>query len=76
MPQQIYQHCFKSDIINEERKRCVEGSFDCKEQLIIDSIICEQARKENRNVYTSFINYNKVCDVLTTQNSGIIQTCS
>jgi hypothetical protein len=31
-----------------------------KEQLIIDTIIMEQARKNNRNIYTAFIDYKKL----------------
>ena len=52
MTQQLYQnanlsHHFKSDIINEEQK------------LIIDSIICGQARKETENMYTALIDFKK-----------------
>jgi hypothetical protein len=30
---------------NEEQKGCVKECFGCKEQLIIDTVIMEQARK-------------------------------
>jgi hypothetical protein len=33
-----------------------------KEQLIIDTVIMEQARKNNRNIYTAFIDYKKAYD--------------
>jgi hypothetical protein len=36
--------------------------FGCKEQLIIDTVIMEQVRKNNRNIYTAFIDYKKAYD--------------
>jgi hypothetical protein len=58
----IYDHCQKLNILNEEQKGCVKESFGCKEQPIIDTIIMEQARKNNRNIYTAFIDYKKAYD--------------
>jgi hypothetical protein len=58
----IYDHCEKLMILNEEQKGCVKESFVCKEQLIIDKLIMEQARKNNRNIYTAFIDYKKAYD--------------
>jgi hypothetical protein len=57
-----YDHCKKLNILNEEQKSCVKRSFGCKEQLIIDTILMEQARKNKRNIYTAFINYKKAYD--------------
>jgi hypothetical protein len=48
----IYDHCQKLNILNEEQKGCVKECFGCKEQLIIDTVIMEQARKNNRNICT------------------------
>jgi hypothetical protein len=42
----IYDHCQKLNILNEEQKGCVKECFGCKEQLIIDTVIMEQARKK------------------------------
>jgi hypothetical protein len=58
----IYDHCQKLNILNEEQKGCVKECFGCKEQLIIDTVIIEQARKNNRNIYTVFIDYKKAYD--------------
>jgi hypothetical protein len=43
---------------------CVKESFGCKEQLInlINTVIMEQTRKNNRNIYTAFIDYKKAYD--------------
>jgi hypothetical protein len=43
-------------------KGCIKECFGCKEQLIIDTVIMEQARKNNRNIYTAFIDYKKAYD--------------
>jgi hypothetical protein len=58
----IYDHCQKLNILNEEQKGCVKECFGCKEQLIIDTVIMEQARENNRNIYTAFIDYKKAYD--------------
>jgi hypothetical protein len=60
----IYDHCQKLNILNEEQKGCVKECFGCKEQLIfiLDTVIMEQARKNNRNIYTAFIDYKKAYD--------------
>jgi hypothetical protein len=58
----IYDHCQKLNILNEEQKGYVKECFGCKEQLIIDTVIMEQARKNNRNIYTAFIDYKKAYD--------------
>jgi hypothetical protein len=58
----IYDHCQKLNILNEEQKGCVKECFGCKEQLIIDTVIMEQVRKNNRNIYTAFIDYKKAYD--------------
>jgi hypothetical protein len=60
----IYDHCQKLNILNEEQKGFVKECFGCKEQLIIDTVIMEQARKNNRNIYTAFIDYKKAYDSL------------
>jgi len=35
---------------------------DCKEQLIIDLVVLEQAHKDNRNLYITYIDYRKAFD--------------
>lgn len=58
----ITRHCEENAILNEEQKGCRRGSLGCKEQLIIDSVITEQAIKKNRNLYTLYIDYKKAYD--------------
>jgi hypothetical protein len=34
----------------------------CKEQVIIDSLVLEQAHRDNRNLYIAYIEYRKAFD--------------
>ncbi|XP_015189702.1 PREDICTED: uncharacterized protein LOC107073527 [Polistes dominula] len=59
---QIDTHLTKNNIISEEQKGCRRNSQGCKEQLIIDSIIMNQAKKQQRNLHTCYIDYKKAFD--------------
>ncbi|CAH2017930.1 unnamed protein product [Acanthoscelides obtectus] len=59
---QIYTHCESNNIIATEQKGCVRGSFGCKEQLIIDSVITKHACKNKRNLHVCYIDYSKAFD--------------
>jgi hypothetical protein len=43
-------------------KGCIRNAQGCKEQLIIDSAILEQAYKDNRSLYIAYIDYRKAFD--------------
>jgi hypothetical protein len=59
----IYDHCQKLNILNKEQKGCVKECFGCKEQLIIDTVIMEQAKKNNRNIYVFFKKKKKLASL-------------
>jgi len=46
-------------LIAEEQKGCIRKARGCKEQLIIDSVILNQAVKTNRNIHMAYIEYRK-----------------
>lgn len=58
----IYEHCEDNNLIAIQQNGCKKGSKGCKEQLIIDSVVCNQAATKNRNLYTAFIDYKKAFD--------------
>lgn len=58
----ISDHCENNNIISEEQKGCRKGSLGCKEQLIIDNIIMNQASNKQRNIHTVFVDYKKAYD--------------
>lgn len=47
----IYGHCIENNIIAVEQRGCIKNSQGCKEQLIIDTVVFEQA-KYKKDVYT------------------------
>jgi hypothetical protein len=55
----IYKDLEANKLLAEEQKGCIKNSQGCKEQLIIDSVVMEQAHKDNQNVYIAYIDYRK-----------------
>lgn len=60
----INEHCHANDIIAIEQKGCGQGTKGCKDQLIIDSIITNQALKNKKNMHAAFIDYQKAFDCI------------
>lgn len=58
----IYEHCENNNILASEQKGCIKNSQGCKEQLLIDAVITEQAMQNKRNLYTAYIDYQKAFD--------------
>ena len=40
----------------------MKNSQGCKESIIVDSAVLEQAHKDNRNLYIAYIDYHKAFD--------------
>jgi hypothetical protein len=45
-----------------QQKGCARNSMGCKEQLIIDSVILEQVKKQSRNLHVTYTDYQKAYD--------------
>jgi hypothetical protein len=58
----IREHCTSKGIIYEEQNGCRNKAYGCKEQLVIDQLIMEQARTSNRKLCTAYIDYQKAYD--------------
>jgi hypothetical protein len=52
----------ENQILTEQQKGCRKFSQGCKEQLIIDIIVCKQAQKKSRNISVAWIDYAKAYD--------------
>nr|CAH7720376.1 unnamed protein product [Callosobruchus chinensis] len=63
----IEQHLNAKQHLDRKTKRMYKTSQGCKEQLIIDSVVMKQARKEHRNLHTCFIDYKKAFDSFLTR---------
>ena len=58
----IDTHLQVHNILTEEQKGCRKKNQGCKEQLIIDSTVMKQAEKDQRNLFTCYIDYKKAFD--------------
>ena len=58
----IEKHLDEQKILASEQKGCVRGSKGVHEQLIIDQVITEQAKRKRRNIAVSWIDYQKAYD--------------
>lgn len=68
----ISNHVDNNNILAEEQKGCRKGSKGCKEQLVTDEIILNQAQKKMRNIFMSYIDYKKAFD--SVPHSWLIKT--
>jgi hypothetical protein len=60
--EKIYKNLETNKLLAEEQKGCIKNSQGCKEQRIIDSVVLEQAHRDNRNLYIAYIDYRKALD--------------
>ena len=60
--EKVYKYCEENGIMTEQQKGCKKNAQGCKEQLLIDSVILEQAYKNKRNIYVTYIDYKKAFD--------------
>jgi hypothetical protein len=60
--EEIYKHLETNKLLAEEQKGCIKTSQGCKEQLIRDLVVLEQAHKDNQNLYIAYIDYHKTLD--------------
>lgn len=60
----IQQHCQDNNIIYEEQKGSRPNTMGCKEQLLIDEVITNQAIEKQRNLSTAYIDYKKAYDMI------------
>lgn len=58
----IYCHLDQHSVMATEQKGCIKMSRGCKEQLVIDAVVMEQAYYRSRNIFTAFIDYRKAYD--------------
>lgn len=60
--EKIYKHLETNNLLSEEQKGCRKKSKGCKEQLIIDSIVTEDAKRKKGSLYFAYIDYKKAFD--------------
>ena len=60
--EKIYKHLETNKLLAEEQNGCIKNSQGCKEQLIIDSVLLEQAHEDKENLYIAYTDYHKAFD--------------
>lgn len=58
----IYQFLNENDMIPVEQRGCIRGSYGCKEALLLNKTIIEDAKKKKRNLSMAWIDYQKAYD--------------
>ena len=60
--ERVYNHLDENDLLPKEQKGCRRGSYGCKDQLLINKAIIEDAKKKKKNLSTAWIDYKKAFD--------------
>ena len=58
----VYDHVTTNDILPLEQKGIRRGARGCKDQLLLDKAITEDARKRKKNLSVMWIDYKKAYD--------------
>lgn len=58
----IYKHIADNQLMPKEQKGCQRGSYGCKEQILIDTMITEHAKKNKKSLYWVYVDYKKAFD--------------
>lgn len=58
----INKHIEEQKALCEEQKGCRKGMMGCKEQLLIDQVVTNQARRKTRDQAVAWIDYRKAYD--------------
>jgi hypothetical protein len=58
----LYAHLAENKILAPEQVECRKGSRGCKELLIVDSVLSQQAKKEQRDISVGWVDYKKAFD--------------
>ena len=58
----MYIFIGNNDLFPIEQKVCRRGSYECKDQLLINRMIIEDCKSKHRNVSMAWIDYRKAFD--------------
>ncbi|CAH2106948.1 unnamed protein product [Euphydryas editha] len=58
----LYSHCHENNIMAEEQRGCRRGVRGCKDHLMVNKAILEDAHQSQRNLSVAWIDYRKAFD--------------
>lgn len=58
----VYKHIEKNHIMATEQKGCQRKAYGCKELIVLDTLITEEAKRNKRDLYWGYIDYKKAYD--------------
>ena len=58
----IEDHCIENNIITQEQTGAKKGSWGCQDQLMIYKAVLEDAKKNRKNLFCIWIDYQKAFD--------------
>lgn len=62
LSERTYTHMEENNIFPIEQKGCKKGSYGCKDQLLINKMLLENAKTKHHNLSTAWIDYKKAFD--------------
>ena len=62
---QLYNHCAANNIMAPEQRGCRRGARGCKDHLMVNKAILEDAHKSQKNLSMGWIDYQKAFDSIS-----------
>ena len=62
LSERTHTHLEEHDMFPIEQKGCKKGSYGCKNQLLMNKMLLENAKSKHRNLSTAWIDYKKAFD--------------
>ena len=62
--ERIYSSLDENNLFPAEQKGCKKGSYGCKDQLLVNKAILQEAKSRKKNLSTAWIDYRKAFDSL------------
>ena len=72
LTERTYAHMEDHNIFPIEQKGCRKGSYGCKDQLLVNKMILENARTKHKHLSTAWIDYKKAFDSVPTPGFYVV----
>ena len=62
LTERMYKHLEQNNLLPVEQKGCKRGSYGCKDQLLINKAVIQDAKSRKKNLTTAWVDYKKAFD--------------